>query len=131
MVSVSLPNSMSEVESVLKHPDVWPGWSENAPTDTPLPDILYLLALDNNDIAGVFNFNTLYEGVEVHAGFLPKYRGQFAVDAAKAMFDWIYSNTDYTAIYSSISIHRPEVMKYASLTGMVKEEVLYRHDRIA
>ena len=80
---------------------------------TPL---LNLAVIEDMKIVGLFPCEVYESGLKIHACFLRGYRGEFAVDAAREAFDWIWRNTIYSKI--TAYIEPDHVKRYAERCGM-------------
>lgn len=74
------------------------------------------LGVFDGKMVGVFPCETYTDGIMIHACFLKGYRGEFARDAAKEAFSWIWNNTKYDKIQAYIE--PDHVKKYAAECGM-------------
>ena len=74
-------------------------------------------------IVGLFPCETYPDRIMIHACFLPDYRGEYAVLAAKKAFEWIWNYTGYSKV--SAYIEPEHVKRYAKLCGMVEKDGLF------
>lgn len=71
-------------------------------------------------LVGLFPCEAYPDRFMIHACFLPEYRGQLAVDAAKSAFQWVWNHTKYDKILAYIE---PEhVKRYAERCGMTRRD---------
>lgn len=105
------------------YPEVIP---ENLPLNS---EHSMIIGIYNPVLVGAFPVQKHGKHLEIHAAFLPKYRGAFAVNAAKQVFKWLWVNTDYRRITADIS--EPHIQKFAERCGMIKKDKYYEVSRWA
>jgi len=90
----------------------------------------FVLGVYEGELVGAFPLLKHDDAIEINAAFLPKYRGEYAVKAAKEAFAWIWANTPFRRIIADIEI--PHVSRFAAMCGMVRIGHLYEveHGRI-
>lgn len=99
-------------------------YPEYVPEDLPLNTaVSFVLGVYTDRLVGTFPMLKHDEAIEINVAFLPSFRGQFAVDAAKCVFRWIWANTPFRRIIADI--YDPHVELYAQRCGMVKKGDLY------
>lgn len=72
----------------------------------------------DNELVGLFPCN-ISKVILIHVCFLPQYRGEFAVQAAHAAFEWIFTHTDYKTIYAYIEFEHAK--EFARRCGMIEK----------
>jgi hypothetical protein len=99
-------------------------YPEHVPENLPLnSEHSAIIGIYNPDLVGVFPVQKRGKHLEIHAAFLPKFRGAFAVNSAKQVFEWIWTNTDYRRITADIS--EPHIQNFAERCGMTKQDKYY------
>ena len=97
------------------YPEFVPDW---LPLTT---DHSLILGVYSSDLVGAFPLQKHVDCIEIHAAFLPEYRGRFAVDAAHKAFEWIWANTNYKRIIADISDPKIEAVCAALRNGENKQ----------
>ena len=92
-------------------------YPEYVPEDFPCPsDKAMVLGVFDPDLKGCFPINIEEDRVQIHACFPKENRGQFAINAAKQAFRWVFLNTEFDVIFSKV--RERHVGLYARLCGM-------------
>ena len=126
-MNTSRTNDMSLVRSIVTHPQVYPWVTDDggAPADgyQPVPPngdaVLYVL-VESGGGQGIFAFyqqNTIT--TEAHTCVLPSMWGRTHV-AARAAIDWVFANTRYQRIVTSVPDDNPLAARLAAMAGMQK-----------
>lgn len=90
---------------------------------------VFVLGVYEPHLVGCFPLQVQPDGLEIHAAFLPEYRGRFAVEAAKDAFGWIWQNTKHNLIFAEIT--EPHVAIYAVKCGMKRKNDRFEVERWA
>ena len=99
-------------------------YPETVPHNFPINSKCSLvLGVYSPALVGAFPLQKFKNYIEIHAAFLPRYRGAFAVNSAKQAFEWIWANTNYKRIIADIS--DPKIEPFAQRCGMVKTGKYY------
>lgn len=95
------------------------GYPEQWPDSLPaLSDSHVILGSYAPELVGCFPVQFHIEHAEIHAAFLPDYRGNHAVKEAHDAFAWIWDNTSYQTIIAEIDL--PHVARFAERCGMMR-----------
>ena len=87
---------------------------------TPL---LNLAVIENGVIVGLFPCEVHPDKLMIHACFQHGHRGEYAVNAAREAFEWIWENTIYSKI--TAYIEPDHVKRYALRCGMTEKDGLF------
>lgn len=96
---------------VAGYPEKWP---DNLPASS---DSHVILGSYCPDLVGCFPVQFHELNAEIHAAFLPAFRGDFAVKESREAFQWIWDNTSYQVIVANIEL--PHVVRFAERCGMI------------
>lgn len=111
----------------LRHPLVYPRIADDAspPADKlqlpRQPNIGYLGAWDGDTFLGLWVVDRRNAAtVEVHTCLLPLAAGSKGLEAANACAEWIWANTDFDRIVTSVPVFNALALRFAERAGMVR-----------
>ncbi len=81
-------------------------------------EIFYLMEIQDGKDLGVWTLHKGFDGMLIHASLGDRCRGANVVKSAKAVFRWIFENTDCKAIYACIPNDKRPAQFVASWAGM-------------
>ncbi len=114
------------VKFVATHNDVWRNVTDDqGPSKSayePLMDdrVVYLLVkLDDERVGGMFMFMPV-NGVtaEVHTTLLKPCRGRLALEAARLAREWMWNNTKFLRITTTVPEYNKAALLFSKWTGM-------------
>lgn len=111
--------------STLRHPTVYPHIRDDAtppPAELQVssaPSIGYLGAWDSETFMGLWVVDRRNAvTIEVHICFLPLAAGSKGLEVAKAGADWVWANTDFVRIVTSVPVFNNLAIRFAERIGM-------------
>lgn len=117
------------IQDTMTHPRVYPWIVDDLCPSNPseyipvLNKYKYFLGCfgDDGEYFGLFFFNTVNSAtVEAHACMLPKAWGLRTLDCAKASLDWIWDNTGFNRVVTSIPAYNRLAYQFAQKAGMTE-----------
>lgn len=91
------------------------------------PDVIYLLAVRDKKVLGVFVVHPLNRTVAVgHANFLPNQWGEREQNKqiGQAALQWVWDNTEYQKIVTTVPVIYKHVLAYTQRIGMKREGMM-------
>jgi len=134
MISVEPTADTDYIKSVFLNPSIYDSMRDDScpstPSDTTLglesapPGVFLKVKMDGNP-CGVFWLRWIDGAkIEVHTALLEPCRGRRAIDAAKALMSWVWSNTVAVAIRSYAWSDAPVVSWFCRAVGMREQETV-------
>lgn len=91
------------------------------------PDVYYLVAARDKKVLGMFAVHALTTTVAIgHANFLPSQWGNREQNKAigKAAIQWVWDNTDFKKIVTTVPVMYKHVLAYTQRIGMKREGIM-------
>lgn len=137
-MKIVLTENMEEIAELMQHPDLYDRitddscknlWGEELVSylESKKQDTMYLKIVDDLGInAGFFVANPEEEdtALEVHISMLKKYRGRFAIDAALAVKELLFSKTHYKKLTTRVPSKYLTVIQFVSKIGYTLDYVI-------
>lgn len=102
------------INSILRHPDIAPGFFREVGGPVDLPSWMVVLV----GHSGIFALEPGGDFAGIHAAIKPECRGAQAVCDAKSAFNWAFCNLPINAVRARIKSERREVQHFAVASGM-------------
>lgn len=131
MISVEPTTDEQYIKSVFLNPTIYAQMKDDASPSDPAvlagADIksipgFFLRALIDGVPAGVWWLIWKGDAVEAHTALLPECRGARAIKATKMAIQWVFDNTNASAITSYAWSDSPAVAWFCRAVGMTKTE---------
>ncbi len=116
------------IRKILTHPRIWPWITDDGAPDreqfqpTPAGEhVWYVLVWDVAELLGLFIFHP-HNSVtwEVHTCLLPKSWGERATRAAVGVQAWLWAQTDWQRIVTTVPANNRLALRFARRAGMVE-----------
>lgn len=116
------------VESIVRHPAIWPhvhddGAADWRPIDCDGLDWM-LVTLDDGSPAGVFMVHGLNSYCrEMHSCLLPRMWGSEAAQAAQMLLSWAFTDTMCEKMVTNVPAYNRAALRFAKAGGMTQEGI--------
>lgn len=115
------------IRSAVTHPAVWKWASDDScDVDTyqpPMGDHVYWLKMTHDgQNCGVYMVHAHNSTTcEIHTCLFPESRGRIAKIAAREVLEWVFSNTGFTKVVTSVPVNNIHAYAYAKRAGLIDE----------
>lgn len=110
------------VRDTLRQPSVWDAFTDDGfPEDVEFKDGLYLGAWRGDEYLGLFPIYRVNGATcEAHAALLPNCSGVSARFAMREMIDWIWKNTEFVRLVTSVPTCNKRGIRLAAIAGLTE-----------
>ena len=121
---------LSEIDAVIKHPDIWPRIADKDQSQdsfrSPLAEnIFYVIGVVDNQIIGLMIYRLNENILETHVQVIPEFRAKYASEFASDALLWAEENISFEKFTATINDEFKTVIDFALLHGfeIVKKEL--------
>lgn len=119
---------MVVVDAIMKDPSVWPHIHEDGVGEDYQPvdheSLYWMLVKDGTEVLGLFFLHPRGQScIEMHTCLLPACWGKRAKKAASLLAEWVFLDSGYLKLVTSVPSYNRVALKYAVAGGMKEEGI--------